>query len=483
MIKLEDDSDFPVGRPYFWHAYCSTCQKSYYPHIPGQWTCLLCKERVWQHPKDPESKRCAVCKCDVAAIVMVNGKKIRNPMVLNAHMCKRCGRVVCDRDYMATAVNLEEYGYHEPQQVCKACIKDIDELKKAPEEEDLGTLHEADEVVADTLEQALCNPHWVPKCNRCNITFGAPPKKWLCTSCQLPVWQPLEAADSAHCWLCNAPQPKMRCYRCGQLVCFPCGAYGQPLPEVGWDDGMMLTCCKVCYNGRSVAPRTGDVKPEPSPVCRAKCPQCQQTFGAPPEQWLSPCHKKKSWMSIGEGGAKNCDVCNVPITAATADNCARCGNAVCVACAQYREPVPERGFDKKEGHTVCKRCHDPIAVLLPDATDFPHWPAECPRCRRKWPTPPERWRCPFQCGPVWQSPEHICSKGCWACGKKVGANGLNCRKCGRLVCSGCGEGRAEVPERGFTRGVMYPVCVKCVPPVAAAATGAAGAKAAGAKPK
>ena len=56
------------------------------------------------------------------------------------------------------------------------------------------------------------------------------------------------------------------------------------------------------------------------------------------------------------------------------------------------------------------------------------------------------------------------SKACWSCGKSVSSAIVNCRKCGRIVCRDCGQGRAEVVERGFTRGVEYPVCNTCKPP-------------------
>ena len=457
VVKLEDDSDFPVGRPYYWHAYCPKCNRSYHPHVPGMWACLGCQEKVWQQPDDPESRNCAVCRREVASMVTIAGKRIRNPMSLSAHMCKRCGRVVCRHCYSPNSFSIPELGYKEDQRVCTRCAKNVQELSRAPEDDDMGTLYE-EHVVGDVLERNLCHRFWVPKCNRCNITFTEPPKRWLCTSCALPVWQPPEAPDSMHCWLCGNMHPKVRCHDCGQLVCYSCGAYAQPLPGRGFSNLNALSVCRGCYRGASIVKKGEEVAK--APMFRAKCSQCKKPCGGTPDMWVSKCHRAKAWQSEGS----QCAVCAIAVQPAAGDNCRRCGRLVCHVCVQYKEPVPERGYDKGEAQHICKECYRPDAALAPDHSDYQHWPPSCPRCELKFARPPDRWRCPNQCGAVWQSPDHMASRCCWCCGRKMGGQVVNCRRCGRLVCSSCGEGRSQIPELGFTRGLEYPTCKKCLAP-------------------
>jgi hypothetical protein len=457
--KLEDDSDFPVGSLYFWKGFCPVCSKTYHPHIPGMWTCLQCKAKVHQQPDDPESKRCAECRRDVARIVQVRNRKLRNPMLLNSHVCKRCGRVVCDHCYSPSAVALEEFGYVAPQLVCTRCVSDIALRASRPEAVDLGTLY-VEEVVGDHADVAQCNPFWVPKCTRCNITYAAPPDRWMCPSCLQPVWQPADVPESQLCWLCPNQLPKVRCHQCGQRVCDSCGAYGQPLPAMGWLDGHCLTVCRACYRGTSLWAK--ESQPKAMEAWRPSCGKCHG--GGAGGEWNSSCHKVKAWQPSEHASSKECAVCASAIQKATSDNCRRCGRLVCLPCAQYREPVPDRGFSKEKGEPVCRGCFNVNAALTSDTSDHAKWPARCGKCRSSWPTPPDRWRCPNQCGTVWQMPEHIASKACWTCGKKLAAGAVNCRKCGRIVCPPCGEGKAEVPELGFTRGVKYPVCGKCLKP-------------------
>jgi hypothetical protein len=459
VIKLEDDHDLPVGRPYFWKAYCKECSRSYHPHIPGQWSCLKCKGKVWQPPDDTDAQRCRCCKREVAAMITVAGKRLRNPMTLNAHMCKRCGFVVCSYCYSPQTFNLAELGYTEAQHVCTRCVKDLAAARRPPDEEDLGTLYE-EHVVGDVAERNLCHRHWVPKCNRCNITFGEPPRRWACTSCSLPVWQPPEAADSATCWLCGAQHPKIRCHDCGQMVCHSCGAYAQPLPRRGFINMNALSVCKGCYKGSSVTKSNDDTAPFKPSAFKPACSQCKAPCGSVPDLWLSKCHKAKAWQVDG----KACPVCAYPVTSSSGENCRRCGRLCCQLCTQYKEPVPDRGYDKTKAETICKECFKPEAVLEADPSDFPFWPPMCTKCELRFPKPPDRWRCPNQCGNVWQPPEHMASRGCWCCGKKMAGTVVNCRRCGRLVCPQCGEGRSQVPELGFTRGVEYPTCKKCLAP-------------------
>ena len=488
MKCLDRDSDFPVGRLYFWHAFCRACSRTYHPHVPGKWECVVCKEKVWQQADNPESKQCAVCHRDVAKL-----GGFRNPLRLNAHVCKRCGRVVCDHCYTPTPIGgLEDWGYTEPQKVCTKCVSDCASLKNPPAEEDPGTLY--DETVGGDADMDQCLPFWHPRCRRCNITFSQPPKRWACTSCGVAVWQPIEVPDSKNCWLCEAPAPKERCHHCGRLMCVPCGQFARPVPERGFTTGAALSVCRVCYGGRLTAQKElpdkmdvsrGSSGPTIIPAIETysgKCPDCGQAPGGPPEKWTSKCHNKRCWQTVpAEGGA--CRVCSTTITSATAENCHRCGWAVCPVCAQYKEPVVERGYPKTSAVPVCRLCYDFRAPYRASPGDGDNWPPSCAKCGKSYARPPDRWRCANQCGLVWQALDHVASRSCANCGKKVAQGHVNCRKCGRIVCAACGEGRAEVPERGFARGVDYPVCKKCLPPPppAAAAAAAPPAAAAGAK--
>lgn len=468
--KLEEDSDFPVGRFYFWKAFCPPCSKKYDPYVPGSWECVVCKVKTWQQASDPESKRCAVCKLEVAPIINVGKTHLRNPMSLNAHLCKRCGRVVCDNCYAPAEQNLEEWGYDKPQRVCTRCINDMAHLRRIPEEEDFGTLH--DEIEGTVDDETQHHSFWAPKCTSCNVTYDQPPQQWLCTRCGKTVWQPLQAPESKQCWICNVKDPKVRCHKCGQLACNACGAFGQPLPELGFLNGEFLTVCRVCYGGisqRKTLGMAGDeqlfsANDDAAYTWPAKCSDCNKPQGGVPNQWKSSCHSRMAWQICGKD-MDSCSVCAHPVQADTSDNCRRCGRLCCQTCAQYREPVPDRGFEKGKMLPVCRGCFGQQHLYEIDATDLEYWPPRCVHCKKNFPKPPDRWRCPNQCGNlVWQPLEHIRSKCCWACGKSVSSAIVNCRKCGRIVCRDCGQGRAEVVERGFTKGVEYPVCNRCKPP-------------------
>lgn len=480
--KLEADSDFPVGRVYFWRSFCPRCSTNYYPHVPGAWSCVRCKDdgdvKTWQQPSDPESRNCAVCKCEVAAMFSVGGRRIRNPIALNAHMCKRCGRTVCDNCYSPLEADLTEWGFAKKQHICTRCISDLEVLEKPPEEEDLGTLH--DEIEGGTDDQAQHVPFWAPKCTSCNVTFGTPPAQWLCTRCGRPVWQPKDAPESSKCWICSTKDPKVRCHKCGQLACNTCGSYGQPLPDMGWYQGNFLSVCRACYGGvasrkqvegsgvfaNSTAVSIADAGGAEGGVIpfHPTCSACKRPQGSIPSQWKSSCHGRQAWQVPNESGKTVCAVCDAPIQDDTSDNCRRCGRLCCVACTQYREPVPDRGYEKGKAQTVCRGCFGAHHLYELDATDLEYWPPRCVVCKRNYPKPPDRWRCPNQCGNLaWQPIEHVMSKCCWSCGKAVSSGVVNCRKCGRLVCKSC-VGRAEVVVRGFTKGVEYPVCFRCFPP-------------------
>lgn len=472
--KLEADSDFPVGRAYFWHAFCPNCSTTYYPHVPGSWSCVRCDNtKVWQQPSDPESKSCGVCKKEVAGMYQVGAHRIRNPMSLNAHMCKRCGKVVCDNCYAPIEQNLEDWGFTSPQRVCTRCITDIASLSKPPEDDDLGTLH--DEIEGTVDDDTYHHPFWAPKCTFCNVTFDKPPDQWLCTRCGRPVWQPKEAPESAKCWICAEKNPKVRCHKCGQLACNTCGAFGQPLPELGFLNGSFLSVCKSCYGGVSQRKglgmagddelfKGGDAVLGSIPFTPT-CQSCGKTQGNIPAQWKSSCHGRACWQEANSKEGSACAVCNHPIQSDTSDNCRRCGRLCCAMCTQYREPVHDRGFEKGKMQPVCRGCFGQHHLFEIDATDPEYWPPRCTHCRKNFSKPPDRWRCPFQCGNlVWQPLEHVMSKACWSCGKSVSSAIVNCRKCGRIVCRDCGQGRSEVVERGFTRGVEYPVCNTCKPP-------------------
>lgn len=463
--KLEDDSDFPIGRPFFWKAFCGSCNVSYYPHVPTMWGCPRCKAKVWQQPTDPESKACASCSRKVAAIILVGARKIRNPMALNAHQCKRCGRVVCDQCYSPVPLKLEELGFATPQRTCVQCVNDLKEQERGapPVEEDMGTLHDEDALGAIDEAQYL-KPFWPPQCRGCGTTYGQPPSRWACPTCAALTWQPTDVPESANCFICNEKFPKTRCHKCGQLACAACGAYAQPLPQLGFDDGKLLSVCKCCYDGVTcsalVDPAIEQIKREVEErAFKGQCPVCNQRFtGQPPAEWQSKCHKRPCWQP----DSKSCAVRTLPLSEELREHCAMCGWIVCVTCAQYRQPVVERGFPKGTPQVVCRACYNPRKAMLPDHNDLSFWPPRCPVCTKQWDTPPDRWRCTHQCGTVWQPIHHVASQACCCCGKKTAtAQGAsNCRMCGRIACATCLT-KAEVLEMGFTRGMLYPRCKWC----------------------
>ena len=464
--KLEEDSDFPVGKPYFWKAFCVQCNVSYNPHVPTMWSCPRCKGRVWQQPSDPESKACAVCSRKVAPIVLIGERKIRNPMSLNAHVCKRCGKVVCDQCYSPVPQSLEEYGYSGQQRTCVKCVNDLKEIAKGapPPSEDVGTLHD-EHALGAVDELQFLKPFWPPQCRTCGTTYGQPPPRWECPSCKAATWQPTDAHESANCFICGEKFPKVRCYVCGQLACNACGAYGQPLPHMGYEGGTALSVCKCCYDGVSCSAMT-DAATEQAKrevVDRAyqgSCPVCNQRFRDPPAEWMSKCHKRACWQAENAPGSGSCAVCTLPISEECREHCAMCGWLVCVTCAQYRQPVVERGYPKGQPQIVCRACYNPRKALLPDHNDFSFWPPRCPVCTKRWDKPPDRWRCSNQCGNVWQPITHVASMACCCCGKKTNKSGTNCRMCGRIACTSC-LSKAEVIEMGFTRGMFYPRCKRC----------------------
>lgn len=421
----------------------------------------MCHKKVWQPPNDPDSKRCGECHRKVAPIVIIKEHKVRNPLTLNAHMCKRCGRVVCDSCYTPDAVDLQELGFTEPQRVCKRCVQDIATIDTAPEEEDLGTFH--DEGLATTSEEkGGLRPYWNPICRKCNIAFSQPPPQWLCTTCRAPVWQQPEAQDSTLCPICSAPFPKVRCHSCGQLVCASCGAFGQPLPQRGFNFGQMLTVCKSCYEGAVFSvdkEEAAAARAAPKLWPRPMCPTCKQPFSTIPSQWTSKCHSRRVWQPPDDPASKQCAVCHQPVCEVTREHCRKCGRIVCLPCSQYREPIPDRGYPEDQGQIICKLCFNPKALLLPDVLDCDFWPPSCLTCGKKYVVPPERWACPNGCGLVWQPAGHVCSRLCFCCGKAV-PQPINCRYCGRVMCAGC-ERRMELPARGFAAGLFVPVCDIC----------------------
>lgn len=459
--RLEDDSDFPLGRPYAYHAFCPNCNRTYYPVVPSGWKCLKCSGPVWQQPEDPDSKRCAVCRREVAKNRKIFHMKIQNPLALNPHVCKRCGRIVCDQCYSPVPVSIDEYGYKGPQRVCTVCVQDIDMLAQPPIEEDMGTLHDED-ALREIDDEANYLPYWPPKCSSCSMSAAVPPKRWECEMCGQHMWQPLNVQESQKCWICSEPNPQSRCHRCGQLACKQCGAYAQPLPELGFTNGAGLSVCKVCYTGvaTSVVPEryTRMVREElETRMYLARCSQCKAPQSNP-KQWLASCHKTAPCWEVG---ATECSLCTTPLREETAQHCRSCGHAVCIPCAQYKCPLPQRGYPASDAQTICRACFHPQEALLPDHCDTRQWPPYCPVCSRSYDVPPDRWRCVNDCGNVWQPVAHIASLTCYCCGSKVG-NPINCRRCGRIVCTTCGKNKTELVDLGFTRGQTFPTCNKCV---------------------
>jgi hypothetical protein len=280
------------------------------------------------------------------------------------------------------------------------------------------------------------------------------------------TWQPTEAPESANCFICSEKFPKVRCHMCGQLACNACGAYGQPLPQLGFDDGRALTVCKCCYDGVTCSAMS-DALAEQSRrevaerAYRGTCPVCNQRFQDPPAEWRSKCHKRLCWLPDNSPDSKTCAVCTLPLSEQCREHCAMCGWLVCVTCAQYRQPVVERGFPKGQPQIVCRACYNPRKALLPDHNDFSFWPPRCPVCTKQWDKPPDRWRCTLQCGNVWQPMTHVASQACCSCGRKTGQGASNCRMCGRVACGAC-LSKAEAVEMGFTRGMLYPRCKRCM---------------------
>ena len=462
--KLEDDDDLPMGPRYGWHAFCPPCNVSYHPLVPSQWRCIRCEGRVWQQPSDPESRHCAICAKEVARNRKLFHMKVYNPLSLNPHVCKRCGRIVCDHCYSPVKADVAELGWEGPQRVCTECELDLQETRRPPPYEDYGTLHDESAVHA-AVEIVQAKPYWPPRCASCNVTAVSPTRKWACKTCGGKMWQPATVPESLSCWMCGVDNPEVRCHRCGQMACERCGAYAQPLPELGFDNGAALTVCKCCYGGYSLsipsAKRSQILEEEAAnrPL-RGTCSKCKSSStGA---MWLSTCHKAPCWQM----GSSECAVCAFPLTSGASSNCRRCGMQVCVVCAQYKEPVPDRGYPPDQPQTVCRACFSPKEVYSLDLTDHPHWPPRCPVCLATSDRPPSRWRCPNECGSMWQPAQHVASQACYCCGKSVASSPVNCRKCGRVVCEDCGSGRSELVEMGFTRGMQFPTCKTCLrPPV------------------
>lgn len=470
--RLEEDSDFPLARPYAHHAFCPTCSRQYHPVVPSGWKCLRCSGPVWQQPTDPDSKHCAVCRRRVAKNRKVLHMKIQNPLALNPHVCKRCGRIVCDQCYSPVPVDVSEYGFKGPQKVCTTCINDMAQCAQCPDGDDLGTLHDEDALL-EADDEANMLPYWPPRCLPCSTSTAKPPRRWECEMCKGKMWQPLDAPDSETCWICDTAGPQSRCHRCGQLTCKPCGAYAQPLPEMGYTDGAAVSVCAACYTGIAtcvVPSRYERMVADERRVLEPRCSQCRapQSY-PPPPMWVPSCHKgAKCW----EVGSKECALCTTPITEATAQNCRSCGHQVCVPCAQYRCPLPGRGFPRGEGQTVCRACFHPKEACMPDHCDTRQWRPYCPTCLETYDSPPPRWRCVNECGNVWQPIAHVASLTCHCCGGKV-TQPVNCRRCGRIVCAPCGAKRTELVDMGFTRGQDFPTCTKCVDWAAAKAGDAA----------
>lgn len=437
--KLEPDSDFPVGKPYFWHAVCPPCNIVYHPHVPSGWSCPVCKGRVWQLPDDPESKACAVCQRKLAKIRIIAGRRLQSPIALNGHNCKRCGRVVCDDCYNPNPVALEVYGFTQPQKVCVDCVKDVAQLVKPPEDDDNGAMQNDEYALKGLDEAQLVQPFWPPHCSQCNVYLGQPPPRWECRTCGEKVWQPTESPHSTACWICKAQFPKVRCHCCGQLVCDKCGAFAQPLPLRGYDTGEGLTVCRGCYGGISFA---------------------QNVI---PDDILEALNKERNLHRRGgpqrAQGMTRCVLCTSPCTDGVRQNCALCGWLCCLTCTQYKQP--SGAANNGPSAAVCTMCFDPRVANLPDHRDNAFWPPKCVVCLREWQKPPERWRCPFNCGNVWQPFQHVASKACSCCGKATGSTAINCRCCGRIVCAACGSETAEVPELGFTKGARLPRCPRC----------------------
>lgn len=447
--KLEQDSDYPVGKPYFWKAVCPPCNITYHPHIPPSWVCPVCKGKTWQQADDPESKACAVCKRKLAKMMSIAGRRIRSPISLNGHNCKRCGRVVCDDCYDPNAVAVPWLGFdpNHPVRVCTACKTDMIDEVKPPEEEppaddDDATGDRGDEYMSyrPMEESQVVHSFWPPHCTSCNIFLGDPPPKWQCRVCNNPVWQPTDAPQSVECWICHAKFPKVRCHRCGQLVCDSCGAFGEPVSDRGYDLGVPLSVCRSCYGGISFA------------------------AGVLPDDVLNGLMAERDVHKRGapqkSSGATRCALCSVPCSEGVRTTCSVCGWCCCLACSAYRQPGGGRG-GSGGGQPVCRLCFNPRAAYSPDHMTYEYWPPKCLTCLREWVKPPERWRCPYGCGNVWQPLLHVASSACASCGKVTGGAGINCRCCGRVVCGTCGSKLAEVPERGFTRGAKVPRCPTC----------------------
>eukprot|EP00760_Papus_ankaliazontas_P011659 PhM_4_TR14931/c0_g1_i1/m.10788 len=463
--KLEPDSDFPVGALYFWGSFCPKCRRGYSPHIPPMWRCVDCGNHTWQPDDDPESCRCCCCqrKLDPQLKRTFMGRtfKVTNPIGnAVAHHCRRCGRLVCERCYSQQLHDVSRFGFEKPCRLCRMCVDHIQHEDDPPSDEPNDVLSDEnsdDEAEAtgganDQLNADEFKLHWPPKCPQCRIQYQNPPPKWQCASCFLPVWQPDDAPEARKCAICAAPNPRVHCHRCGFHVCQTCGAYEQPLPELGWTLGRGLTVCVGCFGMRTLKP------PDLWPLA---CPTCQKEFEKIPDRWISPCHQKPVWQPRTKGAMCTCHVCGTEAADTTSVNCHSCGRLCCVACTPYRKPMPELKFPADKGMPVCHRCFDEFVGYEPTHVDQPTWLPSCARCKLEFPTPPPRWQCPHCTSMTWQPKDDVWSQICWVC-KKTPAKSTNCRRCGRVVCDNpCGKERHSVVERSFVAGTTYPVCSRC----------------------
>jgi len=433
--KLEEDSDFPAGQPNFHRAFCVPCRKDYGAHVPPQWSCVICQTKVWQPDDDPDSCRCARCRTMLAPQVKYKmlGKvlKFSNPLGKKvAHHCLRCGKLFCSECCALQKQNCPEYGWEKPVRVCRMCVIDIAKQDKPPE----GKPESDDEV--DPMvnldgyflqeDEVMFLPYWAPKCPRCKQKPANIPPEWKCTSCRIPMWQPAEAPESQNCFVCDKKLDKaVQCHRCGHRVCNLCGAYAQPLVDLGWTMGTALPVCKLCYGA---SPTT------PIPVG--------------PKQALT--------------SSDSCAVCFLEIALAARVACHRCGRICCLGCTPYRQPF--KGQPQDQGQPVCEGCFMANGGCGVSHVDLETWIPHCHACGQDFPTtkPPPRWQCPRCNAMVWQPKEHVQSLTCWGCHGIV-KKAINCRSCGRIVCEEpCGSARREVPERDFTAGILYSVCRHCM---------------------
>lgn len=484
-MNRETDSDFPLGRPYFWKAVCRQCSKTYHPHVPPRWECVTCnfqnqkdgkpkdskseRVKVWQQRDDPEGRRCAVCHNGIDKLrPTFFGHRVKALTGNPAHVCKRCGRFVCDACYDPNAILLPEYGYGLDLlvRVCTQCKTDIAKCKVTPprkvEEakshpELLASHHDADDVV---------------KILRTTTALGTTTRALAVqpgAGGSSRVAKPEDGDDEADAFVAEFVHND--------------ALYDVLLAE---EDDIAQEQQAVAdrasgaqTSGRSLV-TTLDERSAARPFWPPVCPFCRVHHGSPPKQWCCRSCGQPVWQPEVAPESAVCASCppNQKQPKAPSIHCHRCGRLVCDTCGSYGQKLPEVGFLDGIMRPVCRGCYSGISTAenvlasedlaqLRKEREECVFPAKCPTCNQRMGGVPPQWasKCHQRhCGqplPTASGEQATCS----LCNAAInGSTKVNCAYCGWLVCPSCSQYREPLPQRGFAPGVAQRICARCFHP-------------------